>query len=120
MPHIVFDQKINLDDFSKKFIPVFQKEPFLIKVSSIFVEQKNSTALLPALVISELRQQYFIEIFTNESKTTIRLYPGTDPKKTEGVKKSMALVAKQIMKIYPNFHLIQTNLSEYLGVEIKI
>ena len=118
MPHIVFDKKIDLKDFSEKFVPIFQKEP-LVKISTIYVDKDNLTALLPSLVISELHQQYFIEISTSESKTTIRLYPGTDPEKTDGVKKSMALLAKQIEDNYDDFHITKTNLSEHLEMVMK-
>lgn len=114
LPHIVFDKKIDLDDYSKKFESIFQKDPFLIRISNIFVDKDNLTALLPSVVISELNQQFLIEISTSKSKTTIRLYPGTDPEKTSGVKRSMALLAKQIVERYPDFHITKTNLDEYV------
>lgn len=112
MPHVVFDKKIDLLDFSKKFTPIFQKEPFLVKVQTIFVDKDNLTALLPAVVISDLHQKYFIEISTGKSKTTIRLYPSTDPKKTDAVKESLILVAKQILNNYNDFKITQTNLPQ--------
>lgn len=119
MPHIVFGERIDLDDFSKKFTELFQKEPFLIKITNIFVDKEKLTALLPTVVISDIHQQFLIEISTRKSKTTIRLYPNTDPEKTDGVKTSMALLAKQIMNHYPEFEVTKTNLSDYLDVVIK-
>lgn len=116
MPHIVFDQRIDLHDFSKKFKPIFQKEPNLIKITTIFVDVDNLMALLPSVVISNINQQFLIEISTSTSKTTIRLYPGTDPEKTDGVKTSMALLAKQIKEFYPKFNITKTNLEDYLGL----
>ena len=118
MPHIVFDEKIELLDFSKKFIPIFQKEPHLIKIIDIFVNKEGHTALLPAIVISDIHQQYFIEISTRKSKTTIRLYPGTDPVKTDAVKLSLALLADQIIKNNPNFQITKTNLNDYINMVI--
>ncbi len=112
MPHVVFDKKIDLLDFSKKFTPIFQKKPFLVRIPTIFVDKDNLTALLPAIAISELHQKYFIEISTKKSKTTIRLYPSTDPKKTEEVKESLALVAKQILDNYNDYKIIQTNIPQ--------
>lgn len=120
MPHIVFDQTINLVDFSKKFYPIFQKESCLIKITDIFVNQDNNTALLPSIAITEIHQQYLIEISTTKSKTTIRLYPGTDPEKTDAVKLSMALLAEQIMNNYPDFQITKTNLNDYLKMVITI
>ena len=112
MPHVVFDKKIDLLDFSKKFTPIFQKESFLVKVPTIFVDKDNLSALLPAVAISDLHQKYFIEISTRESKTTIRLYPPTDPTKTDAVRESLILVAKQILNNYNDFKIIQTNLPQ--------
>ena len=119
MPHIAFDKKIDLMDFSKKFIPIFQKEPILIKITTIFVDKENLTALLPTVAISDFQQQYLIEISTSKSKTTIRLYPPTDPEKTDSVKTSMALLAKQMINHYPDFEITKTNLSEYIKMVNK-
>lgn len=116
MPHIVFDQKIDLADFSKKFIPIFQKESSLIKINDIFVNKEKKTAFLPTITIAENHQQYLIEISTQKNKTTIRLYPRTDPEKTDLVKTSMTLLAKQIMKNYPNFQIRKTNLNKYIRI----
>ena len=118
MPHIVFDKKIDLQRFSKQFHPIFQKEPYLIKITTIFVDMDNRMALFPSVVISDLHQQFLIEISTSDSKTTIRLYPGTDPEKTDGVKTSMALLAKQIIELYPEFNITKTNLHDYLEMVI--
>lgn len=120
VPHIVFDEKIELLDFSKKFIPIFEKEQYLIKISDIFVNKEDHTALLPAVAISHIHQQYLIEISTRKYKTTIRLYPGTDPEKTDAVKLSLALLAGQIIKNYPNFQIIKTNLNDYINMVIAV
>ena len=119
MPHIVFDKRIDLEDFSKNFLPIFQKEPILIKTNTIFIDQHLLTALLPTIVISDIHQEFFIEISTRKMKSTIRLYPGTDPEKTDGVKMSMALLAKQILHQYPDFKISKTNLDDCLGVVIE-
>jgi len=112
MPHIVFDQKVDLFDFSKKFKPIFFKKDFLVKIPTIFVDKDNLKALLPTFVISKLHQRYFIEISTTQFKTTIRLLPITDPKKTIEVKESIILVGKQILENYSNFKIIQTNIPQ--------
>jgi hypothetical protein len=112
MPHIVFYQKIDLSDFKEKFKPIFQNESSLIRISTIFVDKYNLTALLPTVSISQLHQQYLIEISTSKSKTTIRLYPATDPTKSDEVKKSMVLVAKQILNNYSDCKIVKTNISQ--------
>ncbi|MHA7734199.1 hypothetical protein [Nitrosopumilus sp. S6] len=118
MPHIVFENRIDLNDFSQKFLPIFKRDSTLIKIQTIFVDKYNFTALLPTVVIDEKHQEFLIELSTRKEKTTIRLYPNTDPEKTDGVKISMALLAKQIMCIYPDFKIIKTNLSNYLEMVV--
>ena len=118
MPHIVFDERIDLNDFLKKFSMMFKKEPVLIKIQTIFVDKDSMTALLPTVVIDDSHQEFLIEISTRKEKTTIRLYPNTDPEKTDGVKMSMAMLAGQILKLYPHFKITKTNLSDYLGMVI--
>ena len=90
----------------------------MIKVTDIFINKEENTALLPSIAIDKIHQQYLIEISTRKSKTTIRLYPGTDPEKTDAVKLSMALLAQQIMKNYPNFQVTKTNLNDYLNMVV--
>ena len=67
MPHIVFNQRINLNDFKNEFSPIFQKEPILIKVQTIFVDKDNLTALLPSIVISDLHQE-FLKMYRNDKQ----------------------------------------------------
>ena len=114
MPHIVFDKKINLESFSQEFEEIILKKSFLIKLLDVFIDRKKRTALVPAVVIDKLHQQFLIEISTRKDKTTIRLFPGTDPEKTDGVKISLGLAAKIVQEINPDFKITRTNIGEFL------
>ncbi len=114
MPHVVFDKEIDLESFSQQFEEVMLKKPFLIKLLDVFLDREKRTALIPAVVIDDMHQQFLIEISTRKDKTTIRLFPGTDPEKTEGVKMSLGLAAKIIQKINPNHKITKTNIVEFL------
>ncbi|MCH9658562.1 hypothetical protein K0U27_07705 [archaeon] len=97
MPHVVFDKEINLESFSKEFKETILKKPFLIKLLNVYMDKEKRTALVPAIVIDKLHQQFLIEISTQKDKTTIKLFPGTDPEKTDGVKMSLGLTAKNMI-----------------------
>ncbi len=114
MPHIVIDRQIDLFDFSQKFTPIFQKSP-LIKIQTIFVEKNGFTALLPTIVIDVDHREFFITISTTKNKTTIRLYPLTDPEKTDSVKKSLALIYEQIKNHYPDISITKSNLWDFIS-----
>ena len=114
MPHVVLNTKIDLEGFSKKFHDIFQKEPFLIKINNIFLDRGKRCALIPTVVIDEKNQQFLIEIISREGKTTVRLYPGTDPEKTEGVKTAMGILTKKIQEIFSGVLITKTNIGNYI------
>lgn len=118
MPHIVLNKQVNLLEFSKSFTPHFQKSP-LIRISSIFLENNRFSALLPVVVIDELHQDFFIQISTNSEKTTIRLLPLTDPKKTNSVKRSLSLVYLQMKKFDSSLTITKSNLWEHVEMAIS-
>ena len=119
MPHVVFDRKIDLESFSREFKETILKKPFLIKLLEVFLDSKKRTALIPAVVIDKLHQQFFIEISTRKDKTTVRLFPGTDPEKTDGVKTSLGLTVKIIWKMNPNLKITRTNIDGFLFVSAE-
>lgn len=114
MPHVVLNKKIDLGSFSTKFQEIFQKKPFLIKIQNIFLDREKRCALIPTIVIDEKNQQFLIEISSREGKTTIRLYPGTDPEKTEGVKTAMGILTKKIQKTFTGSLVTKTNIGNYI------
>jgi len=114
MPHVVFDKGIDLESFSKEFKETILKKPFLIKLLNVYTDKEKRTALVPAVVIDKLHQQFLIEISTRTNKTTIRLFPGTDPEKTDGVKMSLGLTAKIIQEMNPNLKITRTNIDGFL------
>ena len=119
MPHVVFDKEIDLESFSKEFKETMIKKPCLIKLLDVYTNKEKRTVLVPAVVIDKLHQQFLIEISTRKDKTTIRLFPGTDPEKTDGVKMSLGLTAKIIQEINPNFKVTRTNINEFLLVSAE-
>ena len=47
-----------------------------------------------------------------EEKTTVRLYPKTDPEKTEGVLTALSMVGKLILDVFPDAHVTKTNIEK--------
>ena len=114
MPHVVLNKTIDLQEFAKKFGEIIKKDNGLIKIENIFVDKNNQIALLPALVVDKEKQDFFIQILTNEEKTTIRLLPLTDPKKTDGVKTALGLVTSELIKYEQNASVVRTNIGEFI------
>jgi len=114
MPHIVFDKTIDLDALYADFAPFVTMKPCIIKLNDFFLSKNKKVALVPTVVIDEKNQQFLIEIFAKEEKTTIRLYPGTDPEKTDGVKTSLGYMAKIIQNAFPDLKISKTNIGEFI------
>jgi len=119
MPHVVFDKEMDLESFSKEFKETILKKPFLIKLLDVYTDKEKRTALVPAVVIDKLHQQFLIEISTRKDKTTIRLFPGTDPEKTDGVKRSLGLTAKIIQNMNPTLKITRTNIHGFLLASVE-
>jgi len=117
MPHIVLDKKLNLFDFSILFTPIFQKSP-LIKIHKIYVSSDGSNALFSTVVIDDSHHEFFIQVMTNDDRTTIRLFPLTDPEKTDAVKQSLVNLSMMIQKFYPDMRIVKSNLWDYLKLTI--
>jgi hypothetical protein len=61
-----------------------------------------------------MHREFLIEISTTKLKTTIRLYPLTDPDKTDGVKSSLALLTKYLLIVYPDLKITKSNIFDYI------
>lgn len=114
MPHVVFDKKIDLEYFYEHFQEIMFTKPFLIKLLDVYIDKQKRSLLIPALTIDKLHQEFFVEISTRKNKTTVKLYSGTDPEKTDGVKMSLGLTAKIIQDMNPNYNITKTNITEFL------
>ena len=117
MPHIVLNKSLNLFDYSILFKPIFVKSP-LIKIQDMYIDTRGSNALLSTVVIDDSHHEFFIQLMTSKNKTTIRLYPLTDPEKTDAVKQSLANLCLQIQKNYPDMKVIKSNLWDYITKNI--
>lgn len=118
IPHVVFDKKIDLKEFSNLFQPIIKRDSSIIKLNDVFVDKNNNRALITALTIDELHQEFIIEIDAKEDSSTLRLFPMTDPKKTTNVKTALGLVASFILYVSPNAMILKTNIPEFIEKKI--
>jgi hypothetical protein len=107
-----------LPDWSKSFRPVVEeKREWLIKFSELFVEIKGLRAIVPVVTVEEGHpQSYYVRITAHnaENRISVRLDPSTDPIKTRGVKRSIALLAETLQLDFPSLKIEHHNLQNYL------
>jgi len=119
MPHVVVEGPVELAVVRDRFQPLFDRQQQdVVKVESLYLERGGRDLLLDALVVeSGHRQHFFVQVrLRDEGGATVRLLPQTDPEKTAGVKRTVALVAVFIRDLDPGHcRFGATNIGEYLG-----
>lgn len=112
-----FDLNQNLDSLLE------ERETWRIKVDEIYVERKGGRALLSTVVVEESHpQSFYILIAKNETgnQLTVRLDPSTDPIKTRGVKRSIALAAESLLQQGERFSVERHNIQGYLDAQCAL
>jgi hypothetical protein len=116
MPHIVIEGDFRLETFFSTYTPLVYPLPNgALKLMDAFLNQSGSNMLIEAIAAEGgPPNRFFIQILQHDHKTTVKLYPGSDPEKTPGVKKLLAIVAHHICTNCPGTTYGPTNLQEYL------
>ena len=116
MPHVVINGNIQVQDIFEKLEPFFLRlEDGMIKSNEIFISQNKTTMIVKTLVIeNDDKFSFFVQVNDRDDGIVIRLYPDFDIPKTFGVKKSIAEIAKLILKGNKELSIGKTNLSKYL------
>ena len=116
MPHIILDGTVDIACFYASFQPTQERSAGeILKTQDIYISQDQKVLLVEAIAVEEgPPQRFFIQVSVKDMRTTIRIYQGTDPIKTAGVKKLLAMVAKQMRDQHPDIAYGATNLKEFL------
>lgn len=117
MPHVVVEEAGDLQGLFQAFTPIIQRTGNdILKVQDFYLSRSGKDALLDSVAIEQgAACTFFVQLKLHEKSITVRLLPATDPEKTPGVKKVMALVAAFIRTVYPKSRYGKTNLQEYLA-----
>ena len=116
MPHIVLE---NINSTKAAFDAV---HPFankidggILKVVDKYINASEQSALIESLAIENgVNQNFFVQLSQKKSSLTVRLFPLTDPEKTNGVKLIMATIAKQIKDTDSTIEYGKNNLEDFL------
>jgi hypothetical protein len=116
MPHVVIEEAGDLQGLYQAFTPIIHRAGTeILKVQEFFLARSGKDALLESVAIENgIACTFFVQLKLHEKAITVRLLPATDPEKTPGVKKVMAMVGGFIRKVYPDSRYGKTNLQEYL------
>ena len=116
VPHVVLNGIIAIEDIFKELKPLFiRNEDSILKTAEIYLERGKNAILVDSLAIETDKKTIFLAMITGrDDGAVVRLYPKIEVEKTDGVKKILAELAKQLLSTYPELNIGETNLTDYL------
>ncbi len=116
MPHVVIEEATALGAACQGIeLATLRNGSEILKVVDVYLNRSSHTALVDCVVVEEGRSQsFFVQLSQKGRQITVRLLPATDPEKTHGVKRVMALIAKQLLESTAGSRFGKTNLQEFL------
>lgn len=116
MPHVVQNGKAGIENIFKELKPLMiRNENSILKTTDVYLEREKNAILIDSLAIdADKKIVFFAMISGRDDGVVVRLYPKIDVEKTEGVKKIIVELAKQLIATFPELAVRETNLGNYL------
>ena len=116
MPHIVLNGKVATENIFEELKPLLiRNENSILKTTDVYLERGKNAILIDSLAIETEKKSAFLAMISGRNGgVVVRLYPKIDVEKTEGVKKILVELAKQLIATFPEFRIGETNLEKYL------
>jgi hypothetical protein len=119
MPHVVIEEALDLAAALQGVtLATVRDGGEILRVVDVYLDRSGRTALVDCVVVEGGRSQpFFVQLSQKDRQITVRLLPATDPEKTAGVKRLMALIARQLRAAAGGSRFGKTNLQEFLSPE---
>jgi hypothetical protein len=117
LPHVVLKGKASIQNIFEKLAPLFVRDgTVILKTGELYLERNKNAILIDSLAIESEKKRSFLAMITGrENGVVVRLYPKQEIEKTDGVKRILAEISKQLVRKFPDFKTAETNLREYLS-----
>ena len=116
MPHVVLNGKVAVENIFKELKPlIIRNQNSILKTTDVYLEHEKNVILIDSLAIDADKKTVFLALISGRNDgVVVRLYPKIDVEKTEGVKKILVELAKQLIATFPELKIGETNLDNYL------
>ena len=116
VPHVVLNGKVSVENIFEELKPLLiRNENSILKTTDIYLEREKNAILIDSLAIDADKKTVFLAMISGRNDgVVVRLYPKVDVEKTEGVKKILVELAKQLIATFPELRIGETNLENYL------
>jgi hypothetical protein len=118
VPHILVEGSIALAELARRHAPFAARSGgAIVKCDHFYLESGGRTALVETLVSDAGHtQRFFVRLQARDDGVMVRCEPLTDPEKSPGVKRALALVASRVRAACGGRYGV-TNLADYLVPE---
>jgi hypothetical protein len=116
VPHVVLNGKVSVENIFEELKPLLiRNQNSILKTTDVYLEREKNAILIDSLAIDDDKKIVFLAIISGrDDGVVVRLYPKIDIEKTEGVKKVLVELAKQLIATFPELRIGETNLGNYL------
>jgi hypothetical protein len=116
LPHVVLNGEAAIENIFKELKPLMiRSENSILKTTDVYLEREKNVILIDSLAINSDKKTVFLAMISGRNDgVVVRLYPKIDVEKTEGVKKILVELAKQLIAMFPELKIGETNLDNYL------
>ena len=117
LPHVVLKGKTSIQSIFERLEPLFVRDGTdILRTMELYLERNKNAILIDSLAIESGKKTSFLAMITGrENGVVVRLYPKQEIEKTDGVKRILSEIAKQLLRKFPDFKTAETNLGEYLS-----
>jgi hypothetical protein len=116
VPHVVLNGKVSVENIFEELKPLLiRNQNSILKTTDVYLEREKNVILIDSLAIDDDKKIVFLAMISGRGDgVVVRLYPKIDIEKTEGVKKIIVELAKQLIATFPQLKIGETNLDSYL------
>jgi hypothetical protein len=116
VPHVVLVGDVDMEEVFRRLRPVFVKsERGILKATDSYIDRGRRNILIDALSIEAGEQtRFLVMISQREDGLVVRLWPGLEVDKTDGVKRVLAETAKQLLENFAGLVVGETNLQRFM------
>jgi hypothetical protein len=116
MAYVIVEGPVRTAEYGAGFSPETVREgETIIRFLDILTGSGKDRILVETVVVESGRSvRFYIEVRDREGSVNVRPEPLTDPEKTPGVKRSVALVATRVRSLSDAAVVGNTNIGEYL------
>jgi len=120
MPHVIVEGPASLERLYQNFKPdSIRDDGAIIKFQEMYLNTSKQTVLVDCVVVEDGLPQKFYALLTQKPPgITVRLDPMTDPQKTNGVKRLVAILGYRLKSQDPACRYGKHNLTGFLIDEL--